>query len=227
MNIAYKDVAIPVVCIPSIDFLLCKIFGKHTRWFQLHSAINAIIVLIIWDDIIAIFSNPLQNIDIIESHIDTYFILFLHIYHFFIVNNITFMDYFHHIIFIGFGVIPTFFIENYNIIRLAWLSCCGLPGCIEYLTLSLVKHNKKCYIKKKKLNAYIYNYIRYPITIYCPTLTYIAYKENYLEKYNSYLIVYINLILFFNGAFYNKLTIENYIIHKKKGTPLQPRVRYK
>ena len=216
MNSAYKDISIPMILIPGIDFLLCKIFGNHSRWFQLHSAINAVIVLIIWNDVVAFFTNPLQNIHMLETRIDTNFVLFLHIYHFCIADDITFMDYFHHILFIGFGVIPTFFIGNCNIIRLAWLSSCGFPGIIEYLTLSLVKHKKLCHIKQKRITSYIYNYIRYPLTIYCPTLSYIAYCSNYLIKDNPYLIIYINLILFFNGAFYNKLTIENYIVHKNR-----------
>ena len=217
----YNDIATPIIVIPGIDFLLCKMFGKKTRWFQLHSAINGIIVSIIWEDIVNIFTDPLQSIEVTKSNIDTYFILFLHIYHFFIVNDLTIMDYFHHILFVGCGLLPTLLIKTTNIIRLAWLSTCGLPGCIEYFTLSLVKHDKMCYIRQKNIISYVYNYIRYPITIYCPTVTYIAYCENKLIDYNVCIIVYINLMLFFNGAFYNKLTVENYILHKSKGgTPL-------
>jgi len=221
----YNDIATPIIVIPGIDFLLCKLFGTKTRWFQLHSAINGIIVLIIWEDIINIFTNPLQSIEVTKSNIDTYFILFLHIYHFFIVNDLTIMDYFHHILFVGCGLLPTLLIKTNNIMRIAWLSTCGLPGCIEYFTLSLVKHNKMCYIRQKNIISHVYNYIRYPITIYCPTVTYIAYCENKLIDYNVCIILYINLMLFFNGAFYNKLTVENYILHKEKGTPLRPQLR--
>ena len=221
----YNDIATPIIVIPGIDFLLCKLFGTKTRWFQLHSAINGIIVLIIWEDIINIFTNPLQSIEVTKSNIDTYFILFLHIYHFFIVNDLTIMDYYHHILFVGCGLLPTLLIKTNNIMRLAWLSTCGLPGCIEYFTLSLVKHNKMCYIRQKNIISHVYNYIRYPITIYCPTVTYIAYCENKLIDYNVCIILYINLILFFNGAFYNKLTVENYVLHKEKGIPLRPQLR--
>ena len=38
----YKDIFVPIIVIPGIDFLLCKMFGKKTQWFQLHSAINGI-----------------------------------------------------------------------------------------------------------------------------------------------------------------------------------------
>lgn len=210
------DIIIPIITIPTIDLILCILFGIKTRWFQLHSIINAIIVLIIWKDIVKLFEDPLNNIEETNSKIDNYFILFLHIYHFFIVNDLTTMDYFHHILFVGCGVIPTFLIKTCNLIRIAWFSVCGLPGCIEYLSLSLVKHNKLYYMKQKKIMSYIYNYIRYPIIIYCITLTYISYCFGLLIEYNKYLVLYINFMLFMNGAFYNKLTIENYIMHKIK-----------
>ena len=89
-------------------------------------------------------------------------------------------------------------------------------GCIEYFTLALVKHDKLESITQKRLNSYIYNYIRYPVTVYGPTLTYIAYKNNLLQHTNPYMLIYFNFILFFNGAFYNKVTVENYILHKYK-----------
>lgn len=218
MNIInYKDILIPTILIPGIDFLLCKCFGNKTRWFQLHSAVNMVIVIIIYNDIINLFINPLENIQTINTQIDHYFILILHIYHFFITDKLSFMDYFHHILFVGGGLIPTLFIYNNNLVRLGWFAVGGLPGSIEYLTLSLVKHDKMCYINQKRITAYMYNYIRYPITIYCPTLTYIAYRENKLpDIINPILLIYICFLLFFNGGFYNKLTIENYIIHNNR-----------
>ena len=145
---------------------------------------------------------------------DTYFIMMLHLYHFFIVKNITFMDCFHHMLFVGCGVLPSILYYNSNLVRLAWFPTCGLPGCIEYFTLSLVKHNLLCSLKQKRLNAYIYNYIRFPITVYGPSITYVAYKSNLLHGNNTFMLIYFNFILFFNGAFYNRVTIENYALHK-------------
>ena len=210
------DCLIPVLSIPTIDLLLCKFFGTRSRWFQLHSVINGIIVYIILDDVILLFINPLENITPIISQMDSYFIMILHIYHLFIVKQISFMDYFHHILFVGMGVMPSLILYNTNMIRLAWFPTCGLPGCIEYFTLSLVKHDKLDPLTQKRINSYIYNYLRYPITVYGPTVTYIAYKQNLLYNTNAFIIVYFNLILFFNGAFYNKVSIENYILHKYK-----------
>jgi len=210
------DFIIPFISVPMIDLLLCKMFGTNSRWFQVHSLVNGIIVYIIWTDVINLFTNPLNNIGVISSKIDGYFIMIIHIYHLFIVNQLTYMDYFHHILFIGLGVVPTIIFYDSNLVRLAWFPTCGLPGCIEYFTLALVKHGKLHYIVQKKIASYIYNFFRYPLTIYGPTLTYIAYKQKLLINYNPYILLYFNFILFFNGAFYNKVTIENYILHKYK-----------
>jgi hypothetical protein len=216
IEISTRDIVIPIITIPLIDIFLCKVFGNKSRWFQLHSVINAIVLSIIWNDVLQLFINPLIGIRDIESKIDGYFILILHIYHILILKQLTFMDYFHHFLFVGGGVLPAIVFYNSNLTRIGWFAASGLPGCIEYFCLSLVKHGKMNHILQKKINAYIYNYIRYPITIYCPAITYTAYKYGLLINYNPYILIYVNLILFINGGFYNKLTIENYISHKYK-----------
>ena len=210
------DFIVPFISVPTLDLLLCKTFGTKSRWFQLHSLVNGIIVYIIFDDIMNLFINPLANIRDVTSKMDNYFIMFLHIYHLFIVNNLTLMDYFHHILFVGLGVAPSILYYNSNLARMAWFPTCGLPGCIEYFMLALIKHEKLESIKQKRYNFYIYNYLRYPLTVYGPTITYVAYKNNLLPHTNPYMLVYFNFILFFNGSFYNKVAVENYILHKYK-----------
>ena len=43
---------------------------------------------------------------------------------------------------------------------------------------------------------------------------YMAYRKNNLIIH-PLMLTYISIIIFFNGAFYNKLTVENYIQHKQ------------
>jgi len=212
-NYDKTDILIPLITIPSVDLLLCLIFTQKARWFQLHSVINGIIVYIIQDDVINLYKNPITYSKILDTKIEFYFITFLHIYHLIISSNLTMMDYFHHILFIGFGCVPAYLLYDNNLIRLGTFASCGITGCIEYFSLALVKHQKLHPITQKKYNSYLYNYVRYPLTVYCNVSIYISYRLNYLIG-NPYFLIYINLIIFYNGAFYNKLTLENYMGHK-------------
>ena len=209
-----NDIIIPVITIPGIDYLLCYIFGNKARWFQLHSAINAIIVYIIYQDVYNLFIDPIQNVRILNSKIDCNFIILIHLYHIIAFTKITAMDIFHHTAFVAFGAVPIFYLENSNLLRLGCFPICGLPGTIEYFTLSLVKHNKLSSLLQKRLNSYLYNYIRYPLSIYAIVIIYITYLTNPLIYNKPLFILYTILIIFSNGAYYNKLTVENYIGHK-------------
>lgn len=213
-NDTVTDIIIPTIFIPIIDLLLCSLFGTKARWFQLHSVINAVIVYIISEDIIKLYTNPIMNNHKITSTIDYNFIIVLHIYHLIISKNVTFMDYFHHILFVGGGCIPACLFYNNNLMRLSSFAGCGLTGSIEYLTLALVKHNRLESLTQKKFNAYIYNYLRYPFTLYSVIATHIVSAENPNLVSWPIFLIYTNILVFLNGSFYNKLTIENYVTHK-------------
>ena len=90
-----KEILITIISIPTIDIILCNLFGNKARWFQLHAFINGVIVIIIYEDVIKLYIDPINNNKPLTSHIDSYFIIFLHIYHLFISKSITYMDYFH------------------------------------------------------------------------------------------------------------------------------------
>lgn len=207
------DFIIPAITIPSIDFLLCIIFTSHSRWFQLHSAINTIIVYIISNDVFLLYTDPINNIHESDSKIECSFIILLHIYHYLLFKN-TVMDYFHHIVFIGGGCLPIFYLYNTNLTRLASFAGCGLPGAIEYFTLSLVKHKKMNSLTQKQMNSFMYNYFRFPATLYSISVIHIAYMMSLTPPCSAALVYYIIFIIFLNGSFYNKLTVENHIEHK-------------
>ena len=213
-NIMSRDMIIPFVAIPTTDLLLCMLIGTKTRWFQLHAAVNAIIVSIIYEDVIKLYIDPIENNGELSSQMEGYFIIFLHIYHLFIFKNLSFMDYFHHILFVGLGFVPALLVYNNNLIRLASFAGCGITGFLEYSSLVLVKHNVINSLKQKKFNSYLYNYVRYPLSLYSIVAMYMAYKKNNLIIH-PLMLTYICIIIFFNGAFYNKLTVENYIQHKQ------------
>ena len=66
-------------------------------------------------------------------------------------------------------------------------------------------------------NTYIYNYLRYPFSMYSVIAIYISslYNPEIIGNYPM-LLLFMNLTILLNGSFYNKLAIENYIEHKMK-----------
>ena len=125
------------------------------------------------------------------------------------------MDYCHHILFIGFACLPAYIFYNNNLLRLSVFATCGATGSIEYFMLALVKHNRLTSIKQKMYNTYIYNYLRYPFSMYSVIAIYISslYNPEIIGNH-PVLLLFMNLTILLNGAFYNKLAIENYIEHK-------------
>ena len=215
LNNTIIDIINPIITIPVTDFILCKIFGSKARWFQLHSVINMVIVSIIYQDVIDLYYNPIKNHRIVESKIDFNYIIALHVYHIIISNKVTFMDYFHHILFIGGGILPAYLYYNSNLTRLVSFSSCGLTGSIEYFMLALVKHKYLSALTQKRFNSYMYNYVRYPLSMYSVIANYVAYINiDTLREGGPILLLYTNFLMYFNGSFYNKLTVENYVEHK-------------
>ena len=187
----------PILVIPVSDILLCLLFSKKARWFQLHSFINIIIVYIIKDDIYNLIMDPLLNIKKLENPLELQYIIYMHIYHILFFKN-TFMDYIHHIIFVLFGCYPIYIYYNYNIIRLATFSGCGLPGAIEYFTLSLVKNHRIESLTQKHIMSNIYNYFRYPFSIFaCSNI--IIFNSIGLVVVNNYILIYTVLLTYING----------------------------
>tara|TARA_B100000902_G_scaffold399984_1_gene474246 strand:+ start:6070 stop:6774 length:705 start_codon:yes stop_codon:yes gene_type:complete len=204
------ELILPIITIPSLDILLCCMISNKARWFQLHAIINLIIVYIIFEDV-KIYFNELFN-GIIEktSNLDNYFILVLHLYHCLFFNNLSVLDYFHHLLFIITGVIPCTHLFKTNISRLISFTGCGLPGIIEYGSLVLMKHDIITPLTQKNINSYMYVYLRTPLSIFNVSFIFIAYKEGYFYQENQIILFYIIFLTYFNGTFYNKLTIENY-----------------
>ena len=201
-----------VACsIPLLDLGLCLAYNKKARWFQLHAAVNFVILTIIYEDVISLIANPL-NIRYIDNPVEIYYIFYLHIYHMIMFKN-TVMDYFHHIVFVLFGALPVYYFYNYSTIRLSTFVGCGLPGLIEYTTLSLVKNEKMSAVNQKMLISNIYNYFRYPFTIFSASAIYIA-NQNLYTNIPDKSILFVVLMIFLNGSYFNKLTIENSIYHR-------------
>ena len=203
-------------CISTIivgDFFLIFLFGHKGRWFQLHAFTNLLIVINILPEIknIMIYNNYSNNS--IENNISSFYIIILHLYHILVFKNLHFFDYFHHIFFIGFGVVPNVLFLKTNQCFLAYITSMGIPGFIEYTSLTLYKNNYIKLLTQKNFISLIYNYVRYPLCVLGVSLNYNNYKNGYLID-DYYLTIYLNFLLFLNGSIFNYLTLNSFYKYK-------------
>ena len=208
------------------DRCLVIIFGNISRWFQLHSLINLIISVNIYPEFLNISTTNIENVNntpylnltsLIKSYNSSFYIIALHLYHIISFKNLTYYDYFHHILFVLCGVVPCFFYLETNQYVMAYIACAGIPGIVEYGTLSLYKNEKITILTQKKINSYLYIFVRYPLCVFGVTINYINYNSNILKD-NLILTLYLNFLLFFNGSLFTFLTLESYfrILNNKK-----------
>jgi len=210
MQIQFYDIISNQVLVLLADVLLTRTFGKEARWYQLHVFGNLMVISNIMNETYSLYRDPFDNYKLLNNHNSSYLILSMHLHHmlFFKLNR---MDYFHHIIFVLFGVVPTILLVNTNQIYLGYIACSGIPGAIEYSVLSLYKNNKITLYNQKKINAFVYNFLRYPMCIYGATINLLAYKyNNIITNDNFYVTLYINFLLYMNGCLFNYLTIKSY-----------------
>lgn len=198
-----------------IDKLLIIFFGLRARWFQLHSFINFLVTMHIFEDYIKIILDPSSGFKTLDNHYASYLILNLHLFHLITFKNLGFYDYFHHILFVGLGVLPTIFYIKTNQCYLGYIPCSGIPGFIEYLVLALYKNNIISLVTQKYINSINYNYFRFPLCIIGVTYNFINYNNGNLND-NYYMTLYTNSLLFINGSLFNYLTLASYFEKKLK-----------
>lgn len=194
------------------DYVLIYLFGKKSRWFQLHTITNLYICYLIYGDVKNVLMNPVSSLNTLVKRDSVFTCISLHTYHC-VMFNLTPMDQFHHGLFVFLGAVPMLLFWRGPFIQLNMLSTCGLPGAIDYFTLCLVKHNYIHKLTQKNISAIINNYIRFPGTVIASTLCYIGYMENKIILH-PLCIIYGMYLTYFNGAYFSKLAIENNMVHK-------------
>lgn len=142
--------------------LKCNISQKResTRWFQLHTIINICIAYSVYEDIVICLYDPTKSNETTITEWGRSFALSLHIYHS-IIYKLRREDWYHHIISV-FLCAPMCIINNTKAVSFSYFFCTGLPGAIDYATLSLVRTNYITRIKQKQIASYLNTYVRMP-----------------------------------------------------------------
>lgn len=193
------------------DFVNCK-------WFSIHSIGNFFICLYSINDVIKTLYDPVNSLNYnYDYSMNPVFItITLHLYHIlapWFFRKLRIDDIVHHILFaFGLGFICLIYrfgyVQNFVIFFLT-----GLPGCIDYFLLTLVKLNLINKIVEKKINVHINNWLRGPGCVIGATFIYVS---NITLKNNkpNFGNLTATFIIFLNGQYYSKQMIENYTYYK-------------
>lgn len=193
--------------IPLVDFCMVKLFGKSSRWFQLHAVVNMMVVYLVLPDTYSLIISPIFPLAPRNIWVDMSLslALFIHVYHC-IIDTLSSIELWHHVIFVALGIIPAIFYYDSQAPAILLFTGCGFPGAIEYTMLSLVKHGKMTSISQKRVNSWVNNYIRAPLSIYGATII-------HLDS-TSVISYYICFLIYLNGTFFSKMAVENYMWHR-------------
>jgi len=197
-----------------LDNLIQLITTSKGRWYKIHFVVNSFTVYHIYNDVINMIIDPINNYVIFDSddnmalNLMNYH-LSLHVYHLLFFKNLNFWDYFHHIIFAFFGIIPGMLFTHSNQMYFQMISGGGLTGMIEYGSLSLVKHDIISKIIQKKLNLFLYIFIRLPICITGSVYNMLAYYNGYITD-PLWITIYLNTLMYLNGTLFTYLTCDSY-----------------
>lgn len=191
------------------DRILRKLFGDKSRWFQLHTLFNIYITCNILPDVLNIYTDSKNGYMVIKNNYISYDILCLHIYHIICFDDIRVYDYFHHILFVGLGVIPIILYTKSNQVYLMYIACCGIPGTIEYMSLSLKRHGCISIYTQKTINYYLYLLLRFPLCILGVIFNITAYYNKLITDL-FFITLYLNLGVLMNAIIFTFLTIKTY-----------------
>lgn len=161
------------------------------------------------DDTISNYSNA-DEISIVYS------IHFYHILYFF--HNLRFNDWLHHILMVFVCLPLTHNLKYPNLINHTLFFLTGLPGCIDYLLLFLVRNDILVKHTEKYCNVWINLWIRCPGCISSSTLILkeFGHQYQYLSIPDIISMLIIAILVYWNGIYFMFLTVQDYVVRYKK-----------
>jgi len=193
----------------SIDMIFAR--KSPARWFILHAVYNFICAFLAFPDVFMAFTNPTRSMDHGPfSTLPFYVVVSVHLYHMIAFRSqLKRDDYTHHIVFVGgITLIGTFggwgHIENCYCFFMS-----GLPGGIDYVLLSLVKHQKMDPITEKHYNARINVWLRSPGCLLSAFVLYIGWLHSTKSQAHPLAIIVLCMLCAVNGQYYMQQVVGN------------------
>lgn len=200
----------------ALDALVLKLKLDKSRWFTLHAAVNALVVVISAKDTWTTLADPINSLSGPTSTLAISLVIALHIYHT-IYFRLTAIDVVHHVVSVGIlGPLAVWYRPGVFINYVCFFVS-GLPGGIDYAMLALVKHGHLDPLTEKFVNCKINVWCRGPFLV---AGSFIAYQSGLRASLPSgadgqctapsNAAFLTALILFWNGTFFAERVIVNY-----------------
>uniref|UniRef100_A0A6C0E6Z5 TLC domain-containing protein n=1 Tax=viral metagenome TaxID=1070528 RepID=A0A6C0E6Z5_9ZZZZ len=199
---------------------------RKSRWFSLHTISNMLTTYYSFPDLILAWTNPFGSIKSINSMNwrPLNITVTLHFYHMIFFNNLHTIDWIHHIVMMYVALYMYLFPVGASINAVIFFVN-GLPGCIDYFLLALVKHEKIHPNTEKIINVYLNNWIRSPGLLISNYVSLLIIGYN-LDKFtvpaiippfipghyviDNILLLLIPIALYWNSQYFNQRVLLNF-----------------
>ena len=135
----------------------------------------------------------------------------IHTYHTVAFHNLTTDDWVHHIMFAGLIVYLGLTVNGGPGTNVICFVICGLPGGIDYLMLTAVKHGLMEGGTEKRINARVNVWLRAPGAVLVAFSYYVSYRygDRIPTRFEIPIVVIGTLLVFFNGQYYMQRVVGN------------------
>jgi|TARA_B110000208_G_C11656639_1_gene390042 hypothetical protein len=224
--------ALSFCAIASFD-VLCRFVNvgsgdQNTRWYLTHAVTNAVIVILVVPDCLALLRDPAACLEApSNSDIPLAITVALHLFHCMSqIQTLTALDWAHHLA--GNMLVCALAFPYHYGPLLSWgcLYVCGLPGGIDYLMLYLVKTNRMDKLTEKRWNRRLNMWIRCPGIVSFLPFAYTAMLESRTSVPFPILVAQgaLNLI---NGVYFADRVSGNAAVAEYKAAEKQQRTKKK
>lgn len=195
--------------IASLDIILWALNKTNSRWFKLHVLANLCTVIFSYRDFFNVILNPLDNYSRAPSSLlPPNMTLALHVYHALLFNNLTTIDWVHHIVMMTI-LLPTFWCPYPPLTNSIIFVTNGLPGGIDYFLLILVKEGIINRVTEKRINSKLNIWIRGPFILIAAYVIYIQWRYSPTER-PLFIIIAIIAALYWNAQYFTERVVYNW-----------------
>ena len=215
MSYIIKEICGIMLIFFMIDY---SVIPNKARWFILHTISNTFTTYYTLGSVINVLSDPIKMLSVQPSYTPLNITIALHLYHIVFFNNLVAIDWIHHILMCGIAA-GSYFYNIGECTNFIIFFINGLPGGLDYLMLSLVKHGKIHYMIEKRLNAYINLWIRSPGIICGIFNLYLAmlYSDEFSWISGRILIL---VAFLWNAQYFLYRVIRSYVIRSQEKSTL-------